>query len=894
MLTEPPILGRRAELERIDGRLAEVLGGRAVVVIVQGPPGSGVSCVLRAATARALAHGAVARVATATPGDRLVPLGQLVAAVGPVAARASAPTARALQREDRRYGLLRGVEDGLRDLADATPVVVALDDLQWADGGTTSSFGHIVRELADRPILWALGARELDLPPDLVDALDALEADGAERLRLGPLDDAAALLLAGDVVGGPPGPRLARLVHGCAGNPSLLVALLEGLVDESLVRQAGDGVELHEDALPLRVGAYARALLGRLSAQTREVARAAAALGTTWSFTQLAAMTQMAPAALLGPLDELTRCGAIVTGGERLRFREDLLRDAVLQTLSAPVRRAVRRQAAEVLLAEDGPVDEVARCLITAADDERPADGLLIAARRLAPLDPGAAAEVTAHAFGLVDADDPVGLTLAVETAAFLHAAGRREQADRFLRQGLMRATSPEQHATSLLRVAGSDDVPADVRATVARRALGDSGLAPDLARRLLANLLIGVVSGGDLAEAADVGAAVRAHDGGAGADDDVALRDYALALLDHAGGAYHLAAARLELAHDRLTGEDGLVDAVERAQAEALAMTTPPSTVVARALRKASHARQRRRAPAVRRWDSLHGRALLGAGRIADAAEVLRGYLEADGPCDSTDLAALAALARAAAHLGLADELAACVARAAEALENPAADVRRHARLLLAGAGGAFDARLEVPVHAADLGDPARIVRLTRARDPVCARTAAKVAADRRTRTPACPHAAAAALHARALLLADGDALGRATVALAEAGRPVHAAAACEDRAQVLADAGAEGARQALQEAVTRWAQVGAIADADRLRARAAEPGCVQGAWQRLTPAEGGVAELVAAGMSNRAVAERLGLSPHTVSDHLRHVYVKLDVHSRLRLIEHRHGSSW
>jgi DNA-binding CsgD family transcriptional regulator len=54
---------------------------------------------------------------------------------------------------------------------------------------------------------------------------------------------------------------------------------------------------------------------------------------------------------------------------------------------------------------------------------------------------------------------------------------------------------------------------------------------------------------------------------------------------------------------------------------------------------------------------------------------------------------------------------------------------------------------------------------------------------------------------------------------------------------------------------------------------------------WLSLTGAEVRVAELVASGMTNRAMAEELSVSPHTVDAHLKHMYVKLDIHSRVEL---------
>jgi len=54
---------------------------------------------------------------------------------------------------------------------------------------------------------------------------------------------------------------------------------------------------------------------------------------------------------------------------------------------------------------------------------------------------------------------------------------------------------------------------------------------------------------------------------------------------------------------------------------------------------------------------------------------------------------------------------------------------------------------------------------------------------------------------------------------------------------------------------------------------------------WSSLTGAETRVAELVASGMTNRRIAEALTLSPHTVDAHLKHMYTKLDIHSRVEL---------
>ena len=54
---------------------------------------------------------------------------------------------------------------------------------------------------------------------------------------------------------------------------------------------------------------------------------------------------------------------------------------------------------------------------------------------------------------------------------------------------------------------------------------------------------------------------------------------------------------------------------------------------------------------------------------------------------------------------------------------------------------------------------------------------------------------------------------------------------------------------------------------------------------WSSLTTTEETVAEAVSQGLTNRQVANRLYMSPHTVDSHLRHIYWKLGINSRTQL---------
>ena len=89
-------------------------------------------------------------------------------------------------------------------------------------------------------------------------------------------------------------------------------------------------------------------------------------------------------------------------------------------------------------------------------------------------------------------------------------------------------------------------------------------------------------------------------------------------------------------------------------------------------------------------------------------------------------------------------------------------------------------------------------------------------------------------------------------------------------------------------------WSSFGSGWDAARVRRRLRRLGVRRrpaaaartSEWEQLTPSELAVARLVASGVTNREAAERLFLSPHTVSTHLRHAFTKLGIRSRVQLV--------
>lgn len=157
----------------------------------------------------------------------------------------------------------------------------------------------------------------------------------------------------------------------------------------------------------------------------------------------------------------------------------------------------------------------------------------------------------------------------------------------------------------------------------------------------------------------------------------------------------------------------------------------------------------------------------------------------------------------------------------------------------------------------------------------------------------PGYPTVVAAAAHARGIGASDPESLAAAAT---DHRSPWARASAAEDSAEVRAERGDQpGARSWLERAAEDYLRCGAARDHARIRSRLRDLGVRRRHWSRqqrpvsgwhsLTETEHAVAELVAEGLSNQKVATRMFLSRHTVDFHLRHIFRKLGIDSRVVL---------
>jgi DNA-binding CsgD family transcriptional regulator len=317
----------------------------------------------------------------------------------------------------------------------------------------------------------------------------------------------------------------------------------------------------------------------------------------------------------------------------------------------------------------------------------------------------------------------------------------------------------------------------------------------------------------------------------------------------------------------------------------------------------------------AVREWEGGRGCRLLQVGRLGEAAAALDGVvaaMEKATPASSLDVQAAVASGRVAMHTGNEPQIRKCAGIARALLETGARLGQCAGAWLLAlialWEGDAAVARAHlcalgeaerltiVPLNPMDVTDEVPLVRIAMAAgDGELAASAVAAARERFRLNPAIASIAGTAAHTEGLMTGRPAQLARAVKCFEEGPRPLALASALEDAGKVLAGRGdREEGVALLGQALELYFQAGASWDAARLRQRLRALGVrrrlagmvpPRNGWSGLTECELEVVRQVARGLTNRQVAERLFLSQHTVSNHLRHAFAKLDITSRVEL---------
>ncbi|MEU5786069.1 BTAD domain-containing putative transcriptional regulator [Micromonospora lupini] len=405
------LIGRVDELGVLHKAIRSALEGKTAVVIVEGEPGVGKTRLLKEMTADAQAAGALVSWGMCLDGEGTASMWPWVTMVGEFLSglpRESQATwlAGELGRLVRPSGDLRPLpapfDNGARfrlfeqvvalvaHVAARRPVVLTVDDLQWADVASLQLFGHLAARLPGGAVLVGALRDRAPVPgTDLSRTLAAVSrVPGHHRILLGSMDEAQVAELVRRETGKDLGRSAAHIHARTAGNPFFVRELSRLLADQGTITATsvlGSGV-------PSTVRDVVRSRTADLGDDARELLEIAALVGREVGVSLLALAAAVDAQTCLDRIEPVVALGVLEPApGDpfSLRFPHDLVRESVTEFLSP--RRAARlhlRIADALETTEPDPesiTERLAHHLWTAgplADPARTADALLRAGRR--------------------------------------------------------------------------------------------------------------------------------------------------------------------------------------------------------------------------------------------------------------------------------------------------------------------------------------------------------------------------------------------------------------------------------------------------------------------------------------------------------------------------------
>ena len=911
----PPLVGRRREREQLRTAVDGLCSGSGSTVLLEGEPGIGKTRLLQDAVRFAAHRGYVTFSGRGEELERHRPLHAFAGLLSPGSGEPGPPAA----SED---ALVDAALERVADLATRSPVVVVVDDLNWCDDVSMRATAALARRADSEPVLVLGGARPLPRTPALERVCDLLLGPTGRHLPLERLLPEEVGELATVLLGARPGQALAAMLGKAGGNPFYVTQLVRALLDEGAVAVVDGRTECTDTVLPSSIRRLVLRRLTILPDAVQDLLRLAAVLGDPFPIADLEALTGCDALALAGPLADAARAGFLTDwapepamgSDDRLSFRHDLIREALYTDLPAAVRAGLHRRAGEALAAAGAPAPRVAQQLARGANRGEPSADQAVDWLRRAACCPGTPATTAVtlleQALPLTAPGTDARSTVGAKLLGPLIAAGRSADAANL--------------ATDLLPTTGDAALAAQLRGwlVTARMAAGE------LAGAIRALDQLARSPGADSAVAGflALGASLRLYTG----DVDGALADAERAERAAPGDAQTrcgvlvtraIALAAQGRVRDGLGHAEQAVDLAERAPGLRVPLNDP-WVILGVLLASADRLTDSEAAfrAALHRSEIAHGGppapgyywGLAGnhyfAGRLDDALAEARTGLDL---ADETGarwgmVTGTVARARVLIHH---DDLATAGAELDTALTTEPRSFNEDqllwVRALKAEATGHTETAAQLAAEAWTLLPGLRylhgwrvmaadVVRLTAAVDrPTAEAVVADVHRGADLAGPDLPGARGLALRCEGLLTGDAERLRRAAAITGQGSRPLDTAAAWEDAGEALVSHSWQTeAVAALERSRAGYAEHGAVRDRNRVTARlrglgvrsrpSADPRRPRTGWAALTATERSVVALVADGLTNRQIGERLFISRRTVETHLGHAFAKLGVPNR------------
>ena len=384
------LLERESELARLHEALLGAIEGRGTFIVVEGVAGIGKTQLVAAAREEARAAGL--RVLTARGSELELDFGhgvvrqlleppvlgappaqreELLAGAASLAAGlfGLAPDSASGSQSpmvDPTFAVLHGLYWLCANLAQRGPLLLAVDDAHWADAPSLRFLAYLARRIDELPVVVICASRPAD-PSAHTEALAELVTDpAAELLHPGPLTrDGVAELVRAGLEGEPEERFVAACMAATGGIPFLVRELLLALrADETL--PTADYARRVAELGPRAIARSILLRLGRLGHESGQLARALAVLGADAELRHAAALAGLSLDEAGRAADVLAAAG-IVERSRPLQFVHPIVRTAIHADLPPSEREMRHARAARLFAAEGAPLDRVAAHLLASA-----------------------------------------------------------------------------------------------------------------------------------------------------------------------------------------------------------------------------------------------------------------------------------------------------------------------------------------------------------------------------------------------------------------------------------------------------------------------------------------------------------------------------------------------
>ncbi|CAL9376203.1 hypothetical protein SUDANB176_00968 [Streptomyces sp. enrichment culture] len=875
-----PLAGREHILSVLGSHLDATAQGSGSCVVLEGPFGVGKTQLLQAAALEAAERGLTAVVGRTGGIDQPTPVHLLINFLRR-ALSGAAGLDDLVRPGSNPFWLVDRIGELVEDAARRHPLVIVLDDAHRIDDVGALALRELVRSLASAPVLWLLARRPVPSSMLAQHALDWLIDHAAVRLHVGALDDEAVAELCTGVLGAKPDSSVLRWAARCQGNPWLVKNVFRALMKAGQVVVLDGTASVLTERVPAGVRTAIDRLLDGMSPAVRRLLEHGGRSGRPFTVGHVADLLGEPAAGLSTAAEEAVQVGLVRREGAELAFTHEVIAEALRHAAPpdgesagpaaapAPAARPSGTGVADFRPERPGSVPSVVAPATPprpsspgSRDDAMTARGVSALVRHCDDA-PGALARALrllvvvgrdAEASRLVDVAVRPGLDAAAETRLVLE-----------LGQGLRDADCHDVSAELLRRAPARQDVCEPDRAEPSRAVADTAPRAETAARVSRAPGAVAAPWHGQPAAAPHSAA------------DERPLWTWLVRAL---------------VAVDRFDEAAAVLTAVKE-EADRLGETWPESL-----------------------WHGHRAELLAATGRLEEArAEAESALRPVEWSASEHAVPARLVLARistqcgdlatASEQLRTVERLVPCAA-AADRTRLDWALAQFHA----ASGRPAMMVRTLIDVEARVSPDPlllseaptAAATLVRQARQAGLGTEAERAAAFARQvaeRNPGVQSLRGGAEHAEGVLRDDATALRRAAELHRLAGRPLAAGNALEDAARVDQGTGDKSrAVQLLESALDLYLDCGATRDTARVQkklrrlgvhhVRRLGAGRPKSGWESLTSAELRVVRAIVDGRTNREAASVLFLSPHTVDSHLRRVFSKLDINSRVELTRH------